>query len=105
MPRVLGIDSSTSATKVEVRDASTGELVGSGRAAHPATHPPRSEQDPGAWWSALQAATAEAVAAGAGSMAATSVAGQQHGLVVLDSAGATLRPAKLWNDTESAPDA
>jgi xylulokinase len=108
MPRVLGIDSSTSATKVEVRDADTGELVASGRAAHPPTHPPRSEQDPGAWWSALQAAsaaTAASGAAGAGGTAATSVAGQQHGLVVLDAAGATLRPAKLWNDTESAPDA
>ena len=26
-------------------------------------------------------------------------------MVVLDDAGAVLRPAKLWNDTESAPDA
>jgi xylulokinase len=34
-----------------------------------------------------------------------SIAGQQHGLVVLDTAGCVLRPAKLWNDTESAPDA
>jgi xylulokinase len=36
---------------------------------------------------------------------AISVAGQQHGLVVLDGADAVIRPAKLWNDTESAPDA
>src|SRR5262249_49672068 len=36
---------------------------------------------------------------------AISVAGQQHGMVVLDDAGAPLRPAKLWNDTESAADA
>ena len=34
-----------------------------------------------------------------------SVAGQQHGLVVLDHNGDVLRPAKLWNDTESAPEA
>jgi xylulokinase len=33
------------------------------------------------------------------------VAAQQHGLVVLGEDGAVLRPAKLWNDTESAPDA
>jgi xylulokinase len=32
------------------------------------------------------------------------VAAQQHGLVVLGSDGEVLRPAKLWNDTESAPD-
>ncbi len=33
------------------------------------------------------------------------MAGQQHGLVALDANGQVLRPAKLWNDTESAPDA
>ena len=33
------------------------------------------------------------------------VAGQQHGLVVLDGDGEPLRPAKLWNDTTSAPQA
>jgi xylulokinase len=32
------------------------------------------------------------------------VAAQQHGLVVLGADGDVLRPAKLWNDTESAPD-
>ncbi len=33
------------------------------------------------------------------------MAAQQHGLVVTDAVGTPLRPAKLWNDTESAPDA
>jgi sugar (pentulose or hexulose) kinase len=28
----------------------------------------------------------------------------QHGLVVLDAAGTAIRPAKPWNDTETAPD-
>ena len=37
--------------------------------------------------------------------AAIAIAGQQHGLVVLDAGGGVLRPAKLWNDTESADDA
>ncbi len=36
---------------------------------------------------------------------AISVAGQQHGLVLLDDCGVPLRPAKLWNDTTSAPQA
>jgi xylulokinase len=36
---------------------------------------------------------------------AISIAGQQHGMVVLDEGGRVLRPAKLWNDTESAEDA
>ena len=85
--------------KVERRDAETGALLGEGRAPHPATTPPRSEQDPTAWWDALQVA---ASAAGARDVDAVSVAGQQHGMVVLDDAGAVVRPAKLWNDTESA---
>ena len=35
---------------------------------------------------------------------ALAVAAQQHGLVVLDDQGEVQRPAKLWNDTESAQD-
>ena len=99
MPLVLGVDSSTQSTKVEVRDADDGTLVATGRAAHPAVHPPRSEQPPGAWWDALRSAVAQA---GRRDIAGISVAGQQHGLVVLDAAGAVVRDAKLWNDTESA---
>ena len=102
MPLVLGVDSSTQATKVEVRDADDGRLLATGRAPHPPTTPPRSEQDPAAWWDALVAAVAQT---GTRDIDAMSVAGQQHGLVVLDESGDVLRPAKLWNDTESAPDA
>ena len=36
-------------------------------------------------------------------VAAVGVSGQQHGLVVLDEAMEVIRPAKLWNDTETAP--
>jgi xylulokinase len=105
MPLVAGVDSSTSACKVEVRDADSGELVASGRAPHPPTTPPRSEQHPDSWWRAFEDAFAQATAGGAERVAAVAVAGQQHGLVVTDAAGEVLRPAKLWNDTESAPDA
>lgn len=102
---VAGVDSSTSGCKVEVRDAETGALVASGRAPHPATTPPRSEQHPEAWWAAFQAAAEEAGLFDANRPAAISVAGQQHGLVTCAADGSVLRPAKLWNDTESAPDA
>ncbi len=105
MPLVLGVDSSTQSTKVELRDADDGRLVGSGRAPHPQVHPPRSEQDPVVWWDALCLAASEATAGGSLPVAAVAVAAQQHGMVVLDGAGRTLRPAKLWNDTESAPEA
>ncbi len=100
---VAGVDSSTQSTKVEVRNAETGALVRSGRAAHPATSPPCSEQDPRAWWGAFQQASEQA--GGIDDCAAVSIAAQQHGLVVTDATGTPLRPAKLWNDTESAPDA
>jgi len=39
------------------------------------------------------------------SPAAVSVAAQQHGMVVLDGGGRPLRPAKLWNDSESSSEA
>ena len=99
MPLVLGIDSSTQSTKVELRDVDDGRLVASGRAHHPPTTPPRSEQDPEAWWTALREAVAGLPRV---EIAGVSVAAQQMGLVVLDDALRPLRPAKLWNDTESA---
>ena len=102
MPTVLGVDSSTQACKVEVRDADTGELVAHGRAPHPSVEPPRAEQDPEAWWRALVDAVHQTRI---DDVAAIAIAGQQHGMVVLDDRGVPVRPAKLWNDTEAAPDA
>ncbi len=99
MPLVLGVDSSTQSTKVEVRDADDGTLVARGRADHPRAQPPRSEQPPAAWWAALQSAVGQV---GRRDIAALSIAGQQHGMVLLDDHGVALRDAKLWNDTESA---
>lgn len=100
---VAGVDSSTSATKLQLRDAETGRLLHSSRVAHPPTTPPRSEQDPQSWWEALVSASGQ-VPRGA-AISAWAVAGQQHGMVVLDGSDAVVRPAKLWNDTESAPQA
>ncbi|HSK97405.1 MAG TPA: xylulokinase, partial [Euzebyales bacterium] len=101
---VCGIDSSTQSTKVELRDADNGTLIVTGRAGHPPTSPPASEQDPRAWWAALRDALAQ-VRDHLRDVAAVAVAGQQHGLVLVDDAGEPLRPAKLWNDTTSAPQA
>lgn len=101
MPLVLGVDSSTQSTKVEARDLHSGALVASGAAPHPATEPPVSEQDPAAWWTALVEAVSQ-LGDARRDVVALSVAGQQHGLVMLDAAGVPVRPAKLWNDTTSA---
>jgi xylulokinase len=101
---VAGIDTSTQSSTVVIRRLEDGAFVAEGRAPHPPTTPPRSEQDPRDWWRALMAAFSQ-VAAHLPSVAAISVGGQGHGLVLLDTADMPLRPAKLWNDTESAPDA
>src|SRR5262249_57095642 len=53
---------------------------------------------PQAWWDAL-------TGAGDGLLtraAAVGVAGQQHGMVVLDENAEVIRPALLWNDLRSA---
>ena len=96
MPLVAGVDSSTQSCKVVVCDAETGAVV---RAGH-ASHPDGTEVDPEAWWDALQ--TAIAAAGGLDDVDAVAVGGQQHGMVCLDSSGAVVRPALLWNDTRSA---
>jgi xylulokinase len=96
MALVAGIDSSTQSCKVVIRDAETGKLVRQGRA----SHPDGTEVHPDAWWAALQQAIEEA--GGLDDVAAASVAGQQHGMVVLDENGEVVRPALLWNDTRSA---
>ena len=96
MTLVAGVDSSTQSCKVVVRDAETGTLVRSGRAAHP----DGTEVAPRHWWDALRAAIADA--GGLDDVAAVSVGGQQHGMVTLDASGEVVRDALLWNDTRSA---
>ena len=93
---VAGVDSSTQSCKIVIRDLETGAIVRTGRAAHPAG----TEVDPAVWWDALLLAIADA--GGIDDVAAISVEGQQHGMVVLDDAGRVIRPALLWNDTRSA---
>ena len=91
---VAGVDSSTQSTKIVLCRAEDGRVVGRGSAPHPGG----TECDPRAWWAALQQA-------GRGLLqraAAIGVAGQQHGMIVLDDAGEVIRPALLWNDLRSA---
>ncbi len=98
MPLVAGVDSSTQSTKVFVVDSDTGEVARHGTA----PHPPGTEVDPAAWQDAFTTACAGDLLEG---VAAISVAGQQHGLVVLDRQGIPLRKASLWNDTSAHRDA
>ncbi len=102
MPLVAGVDSSTQSCTIVLRDADDGRVVASASAPHPPTTPPVSEQHPSDWWDALGKAAHQLDLAG---VAAISVDGQGHGLVALDDQSAVIRPAKLWNDTTSAPEA
>jgi xylulokinase len=94
---VAGVDSSTQSTKVLLCQADDGTIVGQASA----PHPDGTECDPELWWDAL-------VKAGAGLLDradAIGVAAQQHGMVVIDETGQVIRPALLWNDVRSAPQA
>jgi len=101
---VAGVDSSTQATKVVVVDPDSGRLVAQGQARHTVTGSGGArESDPREWWAALRDALA--ATGRAGEVGAIAIAGQQHGLVVLDAGGQPLRAASLWNDTRAAADA
>ena len=94
---VAGVDSSTQSTKVLLCQADDGTVVGQATA----PHPDGTECDPELWWRAL-------TQAGDGLLNradAIGVAAQQHGMVVVDEAGQVVRPALLWNDVRSAPQA
>ena len=101
---VAGVDCSTQSTKILLVDPDTGEVVARGQASHLVTGTDGArESDPRGWWSAVRDALAET--GRAHEVGAISVAGQQHGLVVLDADGEPLRDASLWNDTRAAADA
>ncbi|CAB4760541.1 unannotated protein [freshwater metagenome] len=93
---VAGVDSSTQSVKVVIRDANTGALIRQGRA----SHIDGTEINPRIWKDALDSAINEA--GGLEDVDAISIAGQQHGMVALDSDGNVIREALLWNDTRSA---
>jgi len=102
MARVLGVAFGPEATDVEVRDADSGALVSRGRARHADLGPDVDPDDPTAWWRSLVAAVAQA---GEREVAAVSVCGSHPGLVLLDGAGAVLRPLLPWAEAEGERDA
>jgi xylulokinase len=93
---VAGVDSSTQSVKVVIRDANSGALIRQGRG----THADGTEINPQIWKEALDGAIKDA--GGLDDVAAISIAGQQHGMVAIDSEAHVIRDALLWNDTRSA---
>ena len=105
----LGLDLGTSAVKALLAD-DDGNVVASRSTPLSVERPHQgwSEQDPASWWQATQQAVAALKQANPSSLAAVraiGLSGQMHGLTALDPAMKPLRPAILWNDTRSAPQA
>ena len=101
----LGIDLGTSAVKTLLVDG--GERV-IGEASEALTvqrpQPLWSEQDPDAWWAALDRAMRRLRQDHPQEFAAVKalgLSGQMHGAVLLDGQDRVLRPAILWNDGRS----
>ena len=104
-PAFLGIDCGTQGTKSFLLQQD-GRALGRGYAKHDLIERANGarEQDPQWWVEALQASVAAAMASHPNAdVRGIGVSGQQHGLVVLDEMKQVIRPAKLWNDTETAP--
>jgi xylulokinase len=102
VPLVLGVDSSSAATTVEIRDADDGRPFGDGRAVH-LEAAARIEHDPKEWWQALVEARHDA--GGALGVAAIAAVARSPGLVPLDDGGHLVGPARLGHDAAVAPDA
>jgi xylulokinase len=101
----LGIDCGTQGTKALLVD-DRGVPAGRGYARHELIERVLGarEQNPADWVDALQSSVRSALASTPGvDVQALGVSGQQHGLVILDEHFQVIRPAKLWNDTETAP--
>ena len=104
----VGVDCGTQGTKVVILDPDKSEIQGEGYAPHQliSTANGCREQAPQWWIEAFRSAYRSALLQAqvdSKSIRAIGVSGQQHGLVILDEHGEVIRPAKLWCDTETAP--
>ncbi|MBP5627172.1 xylulokinase [bacterium] len=96
----VGIDLGTSAVKLLLMDEA-GRVVGTQSEEYPLLFPKEgfSEQDPDLWLSQTKTGLIKLLRAHNGpNVDAIAVAGQMHGLVILDENDEVIRPAILWND-------
>jgi xylulokinase len=102
----LGIDIGTGGSRALLVDAD-GRVRAGYTAAHEEMRMERplwAEQRPENWWDAAVTAVRGALAAAGVSgsqVKAIGLSGQMHGLVMLDDAGAVIRPALIWCDQRS----
>jgi len=101
----IGVDLGTSGVRALATDG-LGRRLGMTHRSVPVLAPSRdaAEQEPRAWWEASCAALRELVGSGAcfgRRIRGIALAGQMHGLVLLDRDGEPVRPAIIWLDNRS----
>jgi len=100
MSYYIGADLGTSALKLILTDEN-GKIINSVTKEYDLSfpNPGWSEQSPADWWNALKAGIKELTEdMNSDEIFGISVAGQMHGLVILDENDDVIRPAILWND-------
>ncbi|MFN8484986.1 MAG: xylulokinase [Anaerolineae bacterium] len=106
MDYLLGIDTSTTATKALLIDTD-GAVVAVASAGYgfETPRPGWTEQSPALFWDAtvksIRDVLAQAGVRGA-DVAAVGLTGQMHGMVLLDAQNRVIRPCILWNDQRTA---
>ena len=106
MSHVVGIDTSTTATKALVISAS-GVIASDASSTYDyeIPRPTWSEQDPALWWDATVTSLRQAMTLSEidpKDIDAIGLTGQMHGSVLLDRNHEVVRPAILWNDQRTA---
>ena len=100
MKYYMGVDLGTSSIKL-LLVSEQGEIARCVSREYPIYYPKSgySEQNPKDWWNAFLDATKELLCGiPSEEVCAIGVAGQMHGLVILDERDTVIRPAILWND-------
>ncbi|MFK7845668.1 MAG: xylulokinase [Rhodothermales bacterium] len=102
MALLIGLDSSTTATKALLMDDKGKVLsIGVSEYDYDTPQPLWTEQAPSLWWEGTIKSVREALSKvdiDVNKIAGIGVTGQMHGLVLLDEHAHVLRPALLWND-------
>jgi len=104
MTLLLGIDTSTTATKALLIDEA-GAAVAATEYPFDTPQPGWTEQDPALFWNgAVQSirAVLEKTGVAGRDIAAVGLTGQMHGMTLLDAQGEVIRPCILWNDQRTA---
>ena len=100
MEYYIGIDLGTSSVKLMLVDGD-GKIMNTATSDYPVSFPHSgwSEQNPKDWWNAICNTLPDLLKGFDGQLVkGIGIAGQMHGLVVLDESDNVIRPTILWND-------